>query len=68
MTDGSATTLWTAAEVAERLQVAEGTVNQWVKLGKIPVVKVGSLNRFRPADIEAWIAERARPASDAEVA
>ncbi len=61
-TDGNASSLWTAREVADFLQVAEGTVNQWVKSGTIPVVKVGRLNRFRPADIRAWVDARAQPA------
>ena len=52
--------LLTAEQVALRLSVSEGTVNQWVKSGRIPVVKVGKLNRFRREDIEAWIDERAR--------
>ncbi len=57
--------LWTAEEVAGYLQVSEGTVNQWVKFGRIPVVKVGRLNRFRPADIDRWLEENARPAEEA---
>lgn len=56
--------LMTAEEVAAHLQVSEGTVNQWVKAGRIPVVKVGRLNRFRRADIDAWVDERARDASE----
>lgn len=47
--------LWTAEDVARRLQISEGTVKQWVKAGRLPVVKVGKLNRFRPSDIEAWL-------------
>lgn len=57
--------LMTAEQVAERLSVSEGTVNQWVKSGRIPVVKVGKLNRFRREDIETWIDERARESSPA---
>lgn len=55
--------LWTAADVAAHLQVAEGTVNQWVKSRDIPVVKVGRLNRFDPDAIRGWWRERARPVS-----
>ncbi len=55
--------LLTAEEVAELLQVEPGTVRQWVKKGEIPVVKINSrLNRFRPSDLEQWIANRARAA------
>ena len=54
--------LLTTAEVAAYLQVSRGTVSQWVKTGKIPVTKVGALNRFRQADIDAWLKESSRPA------
>jgi excisionase family DNA binding protein len=66
MTETTASTepLWTAQEVAAYLQVAEGTVNQWVKLGKIPVVKVGALNRFRRSEIDAWLARNAKPVAE----
>lgn len=60
--------LMTAEEVAARLKVSEGTVGQWVKAGRIPVVKVGKLNRFRSADIEAWIDERTRTSEPSKAA
>lgn len=66
--NGNEDGLWTAEQVAQHLQVAEGTVNQWVKLGQIPVVKVGRLNRFRPDDIRRWVDERAQPAGPPEAA
>lgn len=53
--------LWTAEEVAEYLKVSKGTVDQWAKAGRVPVVKVGTLNRFRPEDIEQWVADRLQP-------
>lgn len=56
--------LWTAEDVAARLSISEGTVKQWVKAGRLPVVKVGRLNRFRPADIEEWIEARAEAEKD----
>ena len=54
--------LWTTEEVAAYLQVSKGTVKQWVKFGRIPVTKVGSLNRFRRGDIDAWLKDSSRPA------
>jgi len=62
MTDakGNADPLLTAEQVAEWLQVSEGTVNQWAKLGKLPVVKVGVLNRFRRPEIEEWLQKNSR--------
>jgi excisionase family DNA binding protein len=56
--------LMTAEEVAEHLRVSEGTINQWVKAGRIPVVKVGKLNRFRRSDIEAWVESNSKPAEN----
>jgi excisionase family DNA binding protein len=68
MTDqtGNADALLTADQVAEWLQVAVGTVQQWAKAGRIPVVKVGALNRFRRSDIEAWIEQRTRASEPAK--
>jgi excisionase family DNA binding protein len=58
--DGSNTSesLWTVEDVAAHLKVPEGTVNQWVKVRSLPVVKVGRLNRFRRSEIDAWVAEQ----------
>lgn len=47
--------LWTAEEVAAYLRISDNTVNQWAKIGRIPVVKVGSLNRFRKSVIDRWL-------------
>lgn len=60
--------LWTVEQVAAHLQVAAGTVRQWVKLRKIPVVKLGgpsrgAQSRFRRADIDAWVESQARLAA-----
>ena len=62
MGDQPSNGLWTAEEVAEYLQVSGGTINQWVKAGRIPVVKVGKLNRFRREDIDSWLGENTIPA------
>ena len=56
--------LLTTVEVATYLQVSKGTVSQWVKTGKIPVTKVGALNRFRRSDIDAWLKDSSRPATE----
>ena len=53
--------LWTDEEVARYLRVSVATVQKWAKNGRIPVRKAGSLNRFDPAEIEAWT----RPADEA---
>lgn len=54
--------LWTDEDVAKFLQVSPATVRKWAKLGRIPVRKAGSLNRFDPAEIEQWT----RPAPEAD--
>ena len=63
--NGNTDPLWTAEEVAEYLRLAETTVSQWAKIGRIPVVKVGALNRFRKSEIDAWLASNAKPAGAA---
>ncbi len=47
--------LWVAEDVASYLRVSVRTVGQWAKSGRLPVVKVGSLNRFRREDIDEWL-------------
>ncbi len=64
---GNSEPLLTSVQVADWLQVKESTVNQWAKVGKLPVVKVGILNRFRRSEIEAWLASNSRPAEVAGV-
>ena len=47
--------LWTAVQVAEYLNVREGTVRQWVIRRKIPFRKVNGALRFVPAEIRALV-------------
>lgn len=47
--------LMTARAVAERLQVTPGTVYEWGRTGRLGVVRLGRLRRFRPADVDALI-------------
>lgn len=56
--------LWTAEEVADYLRVAETTVSQWAKIGRIPVVKVGTLNRFKKSEIDRWLASNSKPVTE----
>lgn len=55
---GKEDALWEAADVAAYLKMAEGTITQWVKQGRIPFVKVGSRIRFRRSDIRDWVDAR----------
>lgn len=40
-------------EVANILKVSEGTVNNMMRLGRIPYIKIGKVVRFREEDVEA---------------
>ncbi len=49
----------TVADLAERLNVAPGTVRRWRRQGALPPgIDLGGVVRWRPEVIEAWIAER----------
>ncbi len=49
------TVLLTAEQVAERLQVREETVYDWLRAGRLRGVKLGRIWRVREADLEAFI-------------
>jgi predicted DNA-binding transcriptional regulator AlpA len=59
--------LLTTAQLAERLQVPESTLRRWRMDGRGPTVTW--LNprraRYRPADVEAWLAAQQPPATSA---
>ena len=49
--------LMTEEDVAKRLSVSLASLRRWRLLRKGPVfVKIGSLVRYRPEDLEAWMA------------
>lgn len=54
------TTLLTPAQVASRLQVSVAWVRDHStrKHPRLPVVRVGGLLRYHPADIDRWIADQ----------
>jgi excisionase family DNA binding protein len=57
--------LLTYREVARRLGVPVGTVHYWVCRNAIPHVRLGPRSvRFRPAELELWLDERAVSAAD----
>lgn len=64
MQNGSAreAPLWTKAELAERLNVKPRYIDHLVHEGRVPVVRVGRLVRFRPAEIETWLAAHTQEA------
>lgn len=51
--------LWEYEDVAKYLGISPETVRRWAGEKKLPVVKVGALNRFRPEDIREWVAQNA---------
>lgn len=57
-------TVWlTAAELADRLKVAQSTLWQWNLRGYgPPAVRIGGKLRYRITAVEAWEAEQERAA------
>lgn len=57
----------TIEEVAKYLRVSERTVYDWAQKGEIPCGKIGTVWRFKKAEIEKWVNERlsssSRPAA-----
>jgi len=51
--DSKGSTVMTVVQVAHAFQVAPFTVREWAREGRIPVVRLGRLLRFRKADIDA---------------
>ena len=55
--------LLTTRHVAELIGVNTETVLRWVRRGVIPAIRLpGGRIRFRQADVEMWLGERATPA------
>jgi excisionase family DNA binding protein len=57
-------TLMTIGEVAQITQLRVATLRKYVLRKRIPFVKLGPLVRFRPSDIEGWIAGRTHEVAD----
>ncbi len=47
--------LLTPTQVAERLQITERTVYEWIRGGKLTALKLGRLWRIHPEDLEAFL-------------
>ncbi|MDR1802575.1 MAG: PTS sugar transporter subunit IIA [Treponema sp.] len=48
----------TLGEVAKYLKVSERTVYEWAQKGEIPAGKIGTVWRFKKAELEEWVNER----------
>jgi excisionase family DNA binding protein len=57
--------LWTVGEVCGRLSCRRSWLYDEVEAGRFPVVRLGRLLRFRPADVEAYVEARTRVPSSA---
>jgi excisionase family DNA binding protein len=54
--------LLTARQVAERLGLSTETVLRWTRRGELPAIRLpGGALRYREAEMEAWLEERATP-------
>lgn len=54
--------LLTAREVADMLGVSAETVLRWTRKGELPAFRLpGGAVRFRAADLDGWLQERATP-------
>jgi excisionase family DNA binding protein len=47
--------LLTAAELAEMLGFATGTIVDWSERGALPAFKIGGRLRFRLSEVEGWL-------------
>lgn len=47
--------IMTLKEVAEYLKLRERTIYKWAQKGQIPASKLGSVWRFRKAEIDTWV-------------
>jgi excisionase family DNA binding protein len=52
------TGLLTIAEVSDLLGFHEVTLRNWVRAGKLPAVRIGSVWRFDPVEIAVWLEAR----------
>lgn len=48
----------TVQELAERLEVAEATVRQWIKSGELRAIDIGKGWRIADADLERFLKTR----------
>ncbi len=56
--------LWTPPQVAERLQVNERTVTQWLRKGHLRGFKIGKEWRVAQRDLQAFLEQNANMPSD----
>ena len=52
--------LWNKQQAANYLGIAVNTLNHWICDRRIPFIKMGSLVKFRKADLDRFIARNVR--------
>jgi len=51
-------------DVVELLNVTPGHLRKMIFYKRVPVCRIGKSIRFRPAELEKWLAERSTPARE----
>ena len=59
-TDAVSSGLWNKQQAADYLGIAVSTLNHWICDRKIVFIKVGSLVKFRKADLDRFILKNIR--------
>ena len=49
---------WSQAELAERLEVSEATIRQWIKSGELRAIDIGKGWRIANTDLEHFLKAR----------
>lgn len=47
-------------ETAQRLKISTRTLDQWMRAGRVPFLKIGKTVRFRWADVLAHLQDKCR--------
>lgn len=47
-------------EIAKRLKISTRTLDQWMRAGRVPFLKIGKTVRFRWADVLAHLQDKCR--------
>ena len=45
-------------ELEGRLNIRQSTLRAWIFQGKIPVVRIGRLVRFKESDLDRWLKDQ----------
>ena len=48
------------SETAKRLKISKRTLDQWMRVGRVPFLKIGRTVRFRWSDVLAQLGQKCR--------